>query len=507
MSSPNSESPADDPFVTKTFSPSTQDGGAAPQAAPSRGKKAKKVTQLGDFLLQKKLGQGGMGTVYLAKQVSLDRPVALKTLSRELANKPEAVQRFLREARAMAKLHHPNIVQVYAADSQSGYHFAALEYIDGQSLRDWMQQLQRLSLGDALHVVLVAADALRHSHAQSMVHRDIKPDNILCTKSGIIKVSDFGLAKVVDEDVGLTQSGMGLGTPLYMAPEQARNAKHVDARTDLYALGATLYYFLTGEHAFGGESTLEIITAKEKGQFKSARRINPEIPEKLDLMIDKLLAKSPSARYANCDELIRDLQSLELANPALSFIEGDGTVAAVVSGTAKTPTVAPHLAATAPAISPAPPAVATAPSTVETGKWYVSFRSRDGKAHLKHMTTGQVLDGIKKGMLDNKAKAKRNKDDTLLPLSQFPEFVQHVDKQMLRQRNASKKQSMQEFYDQVDKQERSRRRWRWLRNLTDSALGGVGLLIWLAVIAAVGVGLYYLIPWAGNMIADKFNLQ
>ncbi|MFQ5734343.1 MAG: serine/threonine-protein kinase, partial [Planctomycetaceae bacterium] len=493
--------------VTKSFTAKVGAKDDPHESGSDSSRRKTKITRLGDFQIRRKLGQGGMGTVYLGRQISLDRPVALKTLSRDLANKPEAVQRFLREARAMAKLQHPNIVQVYAADSHAGFHFAALEYIDGQSMRDWMQQLTRLSVGDALHVALVTADALRHSHARNMVHRDVKPDNILVTKSGIVKISDFGLAKVVDEDVTLTQSGMGLGTPLYMSPEQARNAKHVDARSDLYSLGAVLYVFLTGQHAFEGASTLEIITAKEKGHFESARRRNPEIPERLDLMIDKLLAKNRSARYADCDELIRDLQSLELANPALSFIDGGhATVAAAVVGPAKTPTRAEHLAATMPAVpTPAPPAETQAEHRSQN--WYVSFQSRDGKHHLKRMTTEQALEAIRKGLLDTKAKGKRGKDDALLPLAQFPEFVQQMDQLALRQRNRSKKVRMQELYDDVDRQDRRRRRWRWLRNLRDSALGGFGLVLWLAVIAAAGVGLYYLVPWVGNLIADKFNLR
>jgi serine/threonine-protein kinase len=129
-----------------------------------------------------------------------------------------------------------------------------------------------------------------------MIHRDIKPDNILLTKKGVVKLADFGLAKAVDDDVSMTASGVGMGTPLYMPPEQARNAKHVDKRTDIYALGGTLYYFLTGKLPYAGENTIELIIAKEKGKHASARGLNPEIPERLDLMIDKMLAKGWGAR-------------------------------------------------------------------------------------------------------------------------------------------------------------------------------------------------------------------
>ena len=324
VSPPHSASPAK-PTAVRTPVVATAPGGSAPTPSGSKGtggakassggkeavgdgaKKPKRVSQVGDFRIEKKLGQGGMGTVFLATQVSLDRKVALKTLSPEFAKKEDFVKRFIREARSMARLQHPNVVQVYAADTASGVNYVAIEFIDGRSMQGWMNELKQLNVGDALHVVLVCADALKHAHDQNMIHRDIKPDNILVTSKGVVKVADFGLAKAVDDDVSMTQSGTGLGTPLYMAPEQARNAKHVDKRSDIYALGSTLYYFLTGKLPFTGENTLELIVAKEKGNFPHARKHNPQIPERLDLMIDKMLMKDPNHRYADCGEIIRDL--------------------------------------------------------------------------------------------------------------------------------------------------------------------------------------------------------
>jgi len=477
----------------------------------------KKVSRLGDFKLSRKLGQGGMGTVYLARQANLDRSVAIKTLSKQLAKNPSAVQRFLREARSMAKLQHPNIVQVYAADSQSGFHYVALEYIDGKSMQDWMNALKRLSLADALHVTLIAADALKHAHGQNMIHRDVKPDNILVTKSGIVKVSDFGLAKAVDEDVSVTQSGTGLGTPLYMPPEQARNAKHVDHRSDIYALGCTLYYFLTGELPFKGESALEIITAKETGQFLSARRLNPEIPERLDLMIDKMLSRELAHRYGGCDQLIRDLQSLDAAGMTLSFIDGGlgagDLPAASTSVLAPTRSVSSSLSQPSSSVRPASVKRterqrATAETAVdEEAEWYVSFKTPDGKLHLKQLSTAQVVKAIKGGRLDAQAKAKRHKDDKMLPLAQFPEFVQHIEKLLVRQRSQKKQSRLQEMFAEVERYEKRKRIFRWLKRMTESTLGWITLLVWLGVIVGVGVGLYYLIPIVPNSIADYFNLR
>lgn len=147
-------------------------------------KPSNKVTQLGDFALQRELGQGGMGKVFLARQVSLDRLVAVKTLSRELSKKEGFIARFEREARSMAKIDHPNVLKIYAVDSAHGIHFAAIEYVDGQSLQKWLDQLGRLAVGDAVHLAIRCAEALRYAHAENMIHRDIKPDNILLTEEG-----------------------------------------------------------------------------------------------------------------------------------------------------------------------------------------------------------------------------------------------------------------------------------------------------------------------------------
>src|SRR5690606_28560226 len=302
-------------------------GGQPGKPLVASGKKmARKTYTLGDFELRKELGQGGMGKVYLAQQISLDRPCAVKVMSAELSKKPDFVERFIREARSMARLDHPNIVRCFAVGEEKGKHYVAMELIDGKSMQDWLNELGRLDVADAVLITLICADALQFAHAKNMVHRDIKPDNLLVTREGLVKVADLGLAKAIDEDMSMTQSGTGLGTPHYMPPEQARNAKHVDARCDIYALGCTLYHFLTGELPFRGETVLELITAKEKGQFKPASRLNPAVPERLDLIIDKMMARDPKHRYASCGEVIHDLERLGLAGETLSFASAEGAV-------------------------------------------------------------------------------------------------------------------------------------------------------------------------------------
>ncbi|MEX2287005.1 MAG: serine/threonine-protein kinase [Planctomycetaceae bacterium] len=461
----------------------------------------KKITQLGDFKLVKKLGQGGMGTVYLAKQVSLDRDVALKTLSKEFAKKPDFVQRFIREARSMAKLHHPNIVQVYAADSSHGIHYAAIEFIDGRSMQDWMNEKNRLSVGDALHVTLVCAAALKQAHDQNMIHRDIKPDNILVTRKGVVKVADFGLAKAIDDDVSMTQSGTGLGTPLYMAPEQARNAKHVDKRSDIYALGSTLYYFLTGALPFSGETTLELIIAKEKGQFKSVRKLNSEVPERLDFMIDKMMAKDPQHRYADCAQIISDLQSLNLASDALSFIEGaqpaflSGSVVPSRASLAKLP---PKPAADQ-RVTSAQDAERTATKmklpAQSSEEWIVRY-TVGRKMTVGKMTAAQVTAALNGGTLDSKTKIKRNAKDQFVAITDVPQFADVAGKRAYHDQEAARSRDVQNLYSKLDKKEQRRKVWRKFSRFFSGVKGLVGLVLWLALVAAVVIGgIYFAWPY------------
>jgi len=487
---------------------------ASPTPAPAKssssgsaeGKKSKKVSQLGDFKVEKKLGQGGMGTVYLATQTSLDRKVALKTLSPEFAKKPDFVARFLREARSMARLQHPNVVQVYAADSISGVNFAAIEYIDGRSMQNWMNDLKQLSVGDALHVILVCADALKHAHDQNMIHRDIKPDNILVTSKGVVKVADFGLAKALDEDVSMTQSGTGLGTPLYMAPEQARNAKHVDKRSDIYALGSTLYYFVTGKLPFTGENTLELIVAKEKGTYTSARKLNSKVPERLDLILGKMLLKDPKDRYGDCGDIIRDIGSLGLANPALSFIESAGGTAVVnasvaaasaaslsrVQGTQGTGSNVTRSDVRLPPpgerMTSAQDAARTAAKATAgpSKNWFVQQKGPDGRVTISRMSTPEIMAGIKGETIDPSAKAKDSPNGTFLPLMQYSEFQALASNRAVKMQAEAKSRKTQDIYAKLDRQEARRKRWRWLKNLVANVKGFVGFIVYLTVICVIG---------------------
>lgn len=289
------------------------------QTARDGGRPCALSLDLPDFRIIRKLGAGGMGTVYLARQISKDRLVALKVLSESLARKQNLVARFHREETVLASLDHPGIVRFFGAGKSDDVPFFAMEYIDGYSAAMLLARLGRFRVGDALFIVLRCAAALQFAHERRIIHRDVKPENIMITRLGHVKLTDMGLAKSLPEDLSLTDSGTSIGTPRYMAPEQIRNAKKADQRSDIYALGGVLYHFLTGQAPFQGTCTMDLLLAKERGMFSSARQQNSEVPPRLDLVLDKMLAKDPRYRYQTCELLIEDLDRLGLANENLKL--------------------------------------------------------------------------------------------------------------------------------------------------------------------------------------------
>ncbi len=497
-----------------------QDPKSAAEKSPdeSGGKSSGKGTsQLGKYKLLKKLGQGGMGEVYLGEDTKLGRQAAIKVLSKALAGKGDFVDRFYREARSMAKMNHDNAVSVYDVDQDNGIHYVAMEFVDGKSMQAWMDKLGKLSVGDALHVTLRCAEALLVAHNQSMVHRDIKPDNVMLTSKGKVKVADFGLAKATDEDMSMTQSGTGLGTPYYMAPEQARNAKHVDGRTDIYALGITLYYFVTGKLPFSGNSALEVVMNKEKGQFTAARKINPEVPERLDLIIDKMIAKDLNTRCKDCSEAIKLLSSLGLESPSLSFIDapdkivqtasGGGALAATRGPQSMVQTPRPVATTGVPKTSAEDAAAkAKPPSAIDSAQtWIVQFKNAQGKDTISKQTTVQVQAGLKSGTLDSKAKCKKNAADQFMPIAYFPEFQKQVEGRLIKEKADKKAGDMKSIYAEIDKQY-SRRGWtRWLKNLASGTYGLITLIVWLAVIFGGIAGIVVFRAQIWNAIAGTVN--
>ena len=195
--------------------------------------------------------------------------------------------------------------------------------MDGPSAQALLACSGQLTVGDAVHIALDVARALEHAHSRNIVHRDIKPDNILITRSGVAKLADMGLAKRTDEASHLTQNRQGFGTTAYMPYEQAVNAKYADGRSDIYALGATLYHLITGEVPFPGENHLDVVEKKNQGQFRPASKINPAVPQILDQILARMLARHPRDRYQTASELIIDLERSRLSSPLPSFADPD----------------------------------------------------------------------------------------------------------------------------------------------------------------------------------------
>lgn len=266
---------------------------------------------LGNYVLIRRLGRGGMANVYLAQQTTLNRPVAVKVLKPELALDSAYVARFHREAQAAAALSQANIVQIIEIGEIEGIHFIAQEYVRGQNLRQYLNRNNVVEPILAVSIMRQVAAALQESSKQGVVHRDIKPENIMITSTGEVKVTDFGLARVLDDNrADLTQIGITMGTPLYMSPEQAEGSR-VDTRSDLYSLGITAWHMMAGRPPFEGENALTIAVKHVKEEVPPLAKIRPDLPTELCEIIHKLIHKKPEDRIQNPAALIRQIRTLE----------------------------------------------------------------------------------------------------------------------------------------------------------------------------------------------------
>lgn len=272
-------------------------------------------TIIGGCTINAKIGAGGMGAIYLAHHEALRKDVVVKILPPESAANPRTVERFFREARASAKLEHPNVVAVQdVGTTERGLHYIVMQYIDGQNLEEKIQAEGKHTPEAAVKIVLQVARGLSAAHDAGVIHRDIKAENILIPISGVVKVTDFGLAKDLNSELKLTADGAMIGTPLYMAPEIGR-VKEIDGRVDVYSLGVTFYYLLTGIQPFRGFSALEILSAKAHDKLKSPEIHTPDLPDNYRNVLGKMLEKDRDARYADINALIRDLEALERGFP------------------------------------------------------------------------------------------------------------------------------------------------------------------------------------------------
>lgn len=270
--------------------------------------------RLGDFQLLRCLGKGGMAEVYLAEQKSLDRQVAIKILRDELLNDPTHSQRFEQEARAAGGLNHPNIVQVYLIGEHEGTRFIAQEYVRGMNLSQYLKKKGPPQLAFGLHIIKQVVQALQAAHDAGIVHRDVKPENILMTRKGEVKVADFGLAQLTLPGKGsnLTEVGVTMGTPMYMSPEQV-NGEELDHRSDIYSLGVTVYHMLSGRPPFNAGTALGIAVKHVKDDAKPLEEICPHIPKVLCQIVHKLLEKKPDRRYQDLRILLKDIRQISKA--------------------------------------------------------------------------------------------------------------------------------------------------------------------------------------------------
>jgi serine/threonine-protein kinase len=286
---------------------------------------------LGDYRVLRRLGQGGMGQVYLAEQISLKRKVALKLLRADLAANAVSLARFKNEARAVAQATHANIVQVYAIDESNGLHFMALEYVEGRNLREYLEKKGPPEILLALSIMRQVASALHRASELGIIHRDIKPENILLTRKGEAKVADFGLSRCFTEEgqpLNLTQAGVSMGTPLYMSPEQVE-CKPLDHRTDIYSFGVTCYHMLSGQPPFKGDNPFEVAVKHVREMPVPLGQIRPDLPTELCALVHKMMAKKPAERIQTGREIVHELVRLRDALVGIS-----GTNLAVSMGPA-----------------------------------------------------------------------------------------------------------------------------------------------------------------------------
>lgn len=268
---------------------------------------------LGDFEVQRRLGQGGMGEVYLARQVSLNRSVALKVLRPELLANPTYAARFEAEAYAAAKLNHPNIVHIYSLGEFDGTRFIAMEYVQGTNLRELIQKRGTPELVQCLSIMKQAGLGVGAAGEDGLIHRDIKPENLLLTRKGQVKVADFGLCRPSDsESHHLTQTGTTLGTPMYMSPEQVQGLP-VDHRSDLYSLGITFYHMLAGEPPFRAETSLALALKHVRDKPTSLAVHRPDLPAELVALVMKLIEKDPARRFQSAAEMLKELAKVRSA--------------------------------------------------------------------------------------------------------------------------------------------------------------------------------------------------
>ena len=365
---------------------------------------ARMTRQIGNYDLISKIAEGGMGAVYKASNRTTGQIVAIKIIPPETARNPLLLKRFEQEFKAASLIDHPNVVK--AIDyCGTGTPFLVMEFVDGESLGAKIERDGALAEADAVRIIGEVCEGLHRAHKQGLIHRDVKPDNILLTLDLTAKLTDLGLVKDVEGEMNLTKTGRGLGTPHFMAPEQFRNAKNADARCDVYSLGATLYTMVTGEIPFDKTSPLDCWLKKTKNDFPAPKARNPALTDRTDWAIRRAMHQDPAQRPASCREFMEDLIGtgwrVQGGSGPLSgqFANGGG-----MAGTSRPASTEPPLPA--------------------EDLWYMVYRDAANKLHTVKGATESIRKNLAAGALGDLATilVSRTKAGQFQPLRNAPEF-------------------------------------------------------------------------------------
>jgi eukaryotic-like serine/threonine-protein kinase len=341
------------------------------------------LQSLGSYDLLEKIAEGGMGAIYKARHRETNQVVAVKVMARHVVSNPVLLRRFEQEFRAASQLNHPNIVCALDGCFVGTTPYMVMEFVEGESLGARLERDGRLPHPEAIRLIVQVAQGLHRAHKQGLVHRDVKPDNILVTRDGVAKLADLGLVKVADADLNLTKTGRGLGTPHFMAPEQFKDAKNVDARADVYSLGATLYQMVTGELPFRSNGPLDAWMKKINNDLVPPRQINPDIPERTGWAILRAMSPERENRPVSAREFVEDLTG---------------------HSTRRIPT--------------------TDSSAPIHEFWYLVYKDDEGTPHTVKGTTSAIRRSLKEGLLGDASnvRAARSKAGPFTLLREHPEF-------------------------------------------------------------------------------------
>jgi serine/threonine protein kinase len=340
------------------------------------------MQSIGSYDLVEKIADGGMGSIWKGRHRDTGEIVAIKVMAAHIVSNPVLLRRFEQEFRAASRLNHPNIVRALDFGDVNHTPYLVMEFVDGESLGARIERDGAMNEREAIQIIAQVAQGLHRAHKEHLVHRDVKPDNILITRDNVAKLADLGLVKDSETDQNLTKTGRGLGTPHFMAPEQFRDARGADVRCDIYSLGATLYMMVTGELPFKSNGPLDAWMKKIQNELKPPRELVPHLSERVDAAIMRAMASERDVRQASCREFIEDVTGRSTRRPT----------------------------------------VQEPPETPD--RWYLIYRDEEGTPHTVKGTTNTVRRSLRDGLLGDAGniRASRTKEGPFAFLRDVPEF-------------------------------------------------------------------------------------